>query len=92
MCASEVWASPPQLECRQSDQSWSLCRIGQRLPGEDWFLEIGPQRVDFLHNGSGRMTMRIGEKGIWQSVEPRWTADQSLCWGDICARGQIPLD
>lgn len=85
-------ASTPELQCRQGQQSWVQCQMNQRLPGEHWFLNIGDVQIEFRHDGSGRMRMREDGREGWISVEPRWSEDQSLCWGNVCARGQLPLD
>ena len=85
-------AASPDLQCRQGLQGWMPCQLKQLRPGEHWFLSIGDERIEFRHDGSGRMRMRNGRREEWVSVEPRWSADQSLCWGDVCARGELPLD
>ena len=85
-------AATLDLQCRQGQQGWMRCQLNQPRPGEHWFLSIGDERIEFRHDGSGRMRMRHGRDEAWVSVEPRWSADQSLCWGDVCARGELPLD
>ena len=92
MCPPVGHAATPQLQCRQGQQSWVQCQMNQHLPGEHWFLNIGDMQIEFRHDGSGRMRMREGGREHWISVEPRWSEDQSLCWGDVCARGEIRLD
>ena len=85
-------AAAPDLQCRYQDQGWVACRMSQPLPGEHWFLEMGQQRIEFRHDGSGRMRMRLKPDAPWLSVAPHWQRDQSLCWGEVCAKGSIPLD
>ena len=89
---SEAVAGSYGLQCRQGAKVWTDCRMRQLSPGHHWFLEIGADRIEFRHDGSGRMRMRSGQRGSWVSVEPRWDKDQSLCWGTVCARGDVPLD
>jgi hypothetical protein len=59
-------------------------------PGRRWFLVVGRRRYEFQHDGTGRM--RMGVNGTWREVTPRWDKDGSLCWDELCARGDIPLD
>jgi hypothetical protein len=61
-------------------------------PGEHWVLTWNQQRVEFVHDGSGQMMMRVGQAEDWLEVQPFWTVDQSLCWGSVCATGVIPLE
>ena len=61
-------------------------------PGERWVLTWDQQRVEFIHDGSGQMLMRVAQHEAWREVQPFWTADQSLCWGAVCATGAIPLE
>ena len=61
-------------------------------PGERWVLTWNQQRVDFVDDGSGQMMMRVGEWEDWRGVQPFWTADHSLCWGSVCATGDVPLE
>lgn len=81
----------PVLQCRQAGEHWSACRMIEHQPGEHWFLDLGAERIEFRHDGRGQVRMRVGE-GRWLTVEPRWESDQDLCWGAICARGELPLD
>ena len=91
---SEALAGSTGLQCRRDAQVWTSCRMHQLSAGEHWFLEIGSERIEFRHDGSGLMRMRSAQSGAdsWASVEPRWEADQSLCWGTVCARGDLRLD
>ena len=80
------------MRCRIAQQAWSPCRMHAGLPGQRWVLTWDQQRVEFVHDGSGQMLMRLGDGTEWLAVEPFWTADHSLCWGKVCAAGSIPLD
>ena len=40
-------------------------------------LTWNQQRVEFVHDGSGQMMMRVGEGEDWREVQPFWTADHS---------------
>ena len=80
------------MECRSGRQPWVVCRMVASSLGERWVLEMNPRPVAFRHDGSGRMQMRQGERGPWTSVEPRWVGERTLCWGSVCARGDLPLD
>lgn len=80
------------LECRSGRQPWVVCRMVAPSPGERWVLEMDPRPVAFRHDGSGRMLMRRGDLEPWTSVEPRWIGEHTLCWGSVCARGDLPLD
>jgi len=59
--------------------------------GLHWFLLVGGQRIEFRHDGRGRVTM-LKPSGGWQPVNSRWVENTNLCWDGICARGDIPLD
>ena len=80
------------LECRSGRQPWGGCRMVASSPGEHWVLEMDPRPVAFRHDGSGRMLMRRGDLEPWTTVEPRWIGERTLCWGSVCARGDLPLD
>ena len=55
-------------------------------------LTWNQQRVEFVHDGSGQMMMRVGQAEDWLEVQPFWTVDHSLCWGSVYATGVIPLE
>ena len=55
-------------------------------------LTWNKQRVEFVHDGSCQMMMRVGQAEDWLEVQPFWTVDHSLCWGSVCATGVIPLE
>jgi hypothetical protein len=80
------------MRCRIDQQAWSPCQMVASSPGEHWVLTWNQQRVEFLHDGSGQMMMRVGQAEDWLEVQPFWTVDQSLCWGSVCATGVIPLE
>jgi len=80
------------MRCRIAQQDWSPCRMVASSPGERWVLTWNQQRVEFVHDGSGQMMMRVGQAEDWREVQPEWTADHSLCWGAVCATGAIPLE
>ena len=80
------------MRCRIAQQAWSPCRMVASSPGERWVLTWNQQRVEFIHDGSGQMMMRVGQAEHWREVQPVWTADHSLCWGAVCATGAIPLE
>ena len=85
-------AAAASMRCRIAQQAWSPCRMVASSPGERWVLTWNQQRVEFVHDGSGQMMMRVGEGDDWREVQPFWTADHSLCWGSVCATGDVPLE
>ena len=85
-------AAVATMRCRINQQAWSPCRMVAARPGERWVLIWKQQRVEFVHDGTGQMRMRVGQAEDWSEVEPLWTADHSLCWGAVCATGAIPLE
>ena len=85
-------AAAASVRCRIAQQAWSPCRMVASSPGERWVLTWNQQRVEFVHDGSGQMMMRVGEGADWREVQPFWTADHSLCWGSVCATGDVPLE
>lgn len=80
------------VECRQQHQDWQNCRYESDQPGRSWQLAFPNKTVRFDHDGSGRMRMQLNENGDWTGVQSRWIAERTLCWNDVCARGEIPLD
>ena len=80
------------MRCRIDQQAWSPCRMVASSPGERWVLTWNQQRVEFVHDGTGQMMMRVGLNEAWRQVQPFWTAERSLCWGTVCANGAIPLE
>ena len=80
------------MRCRIGQQAWSPCRMVAATPGQRWVLTWDQQRVEFVHDGTGQMMMRVGQNQAWLQVQPSWTADRSLCWGAVCAHGAIPLE
>jgi hypothetical protein len=81
---------PIPLECRIGKGVWQSCQMEIVDPGSHWFLTIGKRRLEFRHEGTGRMRMAL--EGRWRDVTPQWGADRSLCWDSVCIRGEIPLD
>ena len=80
------------MRCRIGQQAWSPCRMLAATPGQRGVLTWDQQRVEFVHDGTGQMMMRVGQNQAWLQVQPSWTADRSLCWGAVCAHGAIPLE
>ncbi len=79
------------LQCRVADGPWQECQMQVEELGLHWFLLVGGQRIEFRHDGRGRVTM-LKPSGSWQPVNSRWVENTDLCWDGICARGDIPLD
>ena len=79
------------LQCRLGEGPWQPCRMEVQDVGLHWFLQIGPERIEFRHGGDGAVRMQRGD-GAWQPVDSRWQNDTSLCWDGVCAKGPIPLD
>ena len=81
-----------ETSCRLSDGPWQACRLAVQDPGSRWQLQLGSQVWSFSHNGSGVIRLRRG-RGPWSPTTPRWEkAGEVLCWGQLCARGPLPLD
>ena len=80
------------VECRQQHQEWQNCRYESDHSGSSWQLAFENKTVRFHHDGSGRMKMQLNDNGDWTGVQARWIAERTLCWNDVCARGEIPLD
>lgn len=83
---------PVPLECRLGGGSWERCTMRIESVGLHWWIQAGPQAIEFRHDGRGGITMRDGTARQWRSVTASWSADASLCWDGVCARGPIPLD
>lgn len=80
------------LECRLEAGAWRLCTMEVERIGEHWWITSGEQRIEFRHDGRGGITMRRDRQGSWRAVSASWSADATLCWDGVCARGSIPLD
>jgi len=61
-------------------------------PGLRWQLELGATIYWFQHDGRGQVRMRQWHQQRWQAVTSVWRDDASLCWGPLCAKGDLPLD
>jgi hypothetical protein len=79
------------LRCQLDGGAWRDCQMVVEQVGSLWQLVLGSERYGFQHDGRGMVRMRQGA-GEWTPVQARWSADASLCWNGLCARGQIPLD
>ena len=84
-------AAAASMRCRIA-QPGVPCLMVASSPGERWALTWNQQRVEFVHGGSGQVMMRVGEGEDWREVQPFLTADHSLCWGSVCATGDVPLE
>ena len=78
------------LQCRIDQGDWRSCRMLVEQVGRHWYLELDSRRIEFRHKGDGRIQM-LRTDSSWQQVDSRWE-EGSLCWGQVCARGEIPLD
>lgn len=79
------------LLCRLKQQDWRPCSMVVDKVGQHWYLQLEDQRFEFRHNGDGRIQMVRPGDG-WHTVESDWDAEGNLCWGQVCAKGDIPLD
>ncbi len=92
MAAPLVASQTPALRCRLGDQPWQSCAITMHRRGRHWEFNVGDERIEIRHDGSGLMQVRRSMESTWQTVQPTWGVQQTLCWGPICARGDLPLD
>ncbi len=79
------------LQCRIETAPWRSCLMVVQQVGHQWYLELDSQRIEFRHNGDGRIRMLRKTTG-WRQVESYWDQEGGLCWGEVCAKGDIPLD
>ncbi len=79
------------VECRWSHEAWEPCRFEADPVGSRWNLAFNDHRIQFEHDGTGLMRMRINECSSWNSVHASWS-EGALCWGEVCARGDLPMD
>ncbi|MEB3306618.1 MAG: hypothetical protein VKK98_00545 [Cyanobacteriota bacterium] len=89
---AEQVQQPVPLECRLGSGSWTNCTMRVESVGLHWWIQAGPQTIEFRHDGRGGIRMRNGVTTPWRPVVASWSADASLCWDGVCARGSIPLD
>ena len=80
------------LECRLKNGAWQPCEMGISHIGQEWWIELDNQRIRFEHDGSGQVRMQPSSGAAWVPVDVSWAADRVLCWGNVCARGSLPLD
>ena len=80
------------VECRWSHQACERCRFEADPVGSRWNLAFNDHRIQFEHDGTGLMRMRINERSSWNSVQANWSDEGALCWGEVCARGDLPMD
>jgi len=80
------------LECRLKNGAWRPCEMGITRIGQEWWIELDNQRIRFEHDGSGQVRMQPSSGAAWIPVDASWAAGQVLCWGNVCARGSLPLD
>ena len=78
------------LQCRIDSTAWRSCRMVVDQVGRHWYLELEDLRIEFRHDGDGRIHM-LRQAATWQDVDSHWE-EGSLCWGQVCAKGEIPLD
>ena len=78
-------------ECLSQGSRWQPCEMSVQDPGRRWQVQLGDRLWQLQHDGSGVVKLREGN-GHWQAVEPHWRQAGELCWGRLCARGEIPLD
>ena len=78
-------------ECRRQGQAWQPCSLDWIDPGRRWDLRLADEHWQISHDGSGSVQMREGT-GPWQPAVERWQEPGVLCWGELCARGPMPLD
>ena len=79
------------VECRWSHEAWEPCRFVADPLGSRWKLAFNQHRIQFEHDGTGLMRMRIGGRA-WSTVQASWSEEGALCWGKVCARGDLPMD
>ncbi len=79
------------LQCRIETTAWRRCRMVVQEVGRQWYLELDSQRIEFRHDGDGHIRMLRDAMG-WRQVDSYWDAEGGLCWGQVCAKGDIPLD
>jgi len=80
------------LRCRLAPGPWQACMMRIEVVGQRWTLELPGHQLDFRHEGTGKVEMQRPPSGRWSPVTSRWTKEQALCWGEVCALGQFPLD
>ena len=78
-------------ECNRDTESWKPCQLHMEEPGSRWRITMQGDQWQFSHDGSGVIQMRSKDEP-WQAVRARWSESGALCWGDLCTRGEIPLD
>ena len=87
--AREPFSVP--LECQLESGGWHPCTMTVERIGEHWWLQVGQRRLDFRHDGQGRIELHEGS-GPPREVSPSWSSQQALCWDGVCTKGNLPLD
>jgi len=81
-----------ELRCRIGQAPWQACVMRIESIGQRWSLELENLRLGFRHDGSGSIEMQRRAGGPWERVASHWSKEHALCWAEVCALGQIPLD
>lgn len=81
-----------EIECKDMTDVWMPCEITIETIGKAWWLNFSDQKFSFQHDGSGEVSMKGSKEQNWKKVQARWVSNKTLCWDQVCARGEIPLD
>ena len=80
------------VQCRWSYEDWEPCHFVADPVGQSWKLAFNDRKIQFEHDGSGLMRMRVDERSSWDIVLANWNENGALCWGEVCAKGDLPMD
>lgn len=82
--------------CHRGSTPLQPCQIEFRnldSPGWEWtVLWANGQGDRFRNIGSGQVERWNARTQTWRSVETRWNQAGELCWGELCAEPNFPLD
>ena len=70
--AREPFSVP--LECQLESAGWHPCTMTVERMGEHWWLQVGQRRLDFRHDGQGRVELprgvRAPARGLAELEQP----------------------
>jgi hypothetical protein len=85
-----------RTRCRRGSTPLQPCTIefqAEASPGWEWsVIWANGQRDRFRNTGSGQVEHWNAPIHQWRAVDTRWTPAGELCWGELCAVPNFPLD
>jgi hypothetical protein len=82
--------------CHRGSAPLQPCQIefqSGKAPGWEWsVIWANRQRDRFRNTGSGQVEYWNARTQTWHPVATHWNPAGELCWGELCAEPNFPLD